>query len=170
MIRGGGESLISIIRQVCSELCPEPAGDVGSLASPEFGGHGRHPTHADPGAADEAGVGKIRLALAELAAAACGGELAADRERLVAVALGGVELLIRGQLTIGRPERLQELLPGVVFLVALAATEEDRALSISRRAEELVEVSGAQPDASRDDEDAPGGTRTRAARLKRPPL
>jgi hypothetical protein len=134
-----GKTLLWIVRQIRSETGREPSGQWLSAASPTFGGSARHPAAGALGPEDEQFVAAIRQALAELAAAVGVGALDDDRQRTVLAALDGAELVTRGQLALGRPEQLRMLLPSFVFLVALPIVEQDEALSLSRRAGELVD-------------------------------
>ena len=92
-------------------------------------------------AEDEASVGRLRQALAGIAST-----LSADSEepplRAIETALDGAEFVIRGELINGGAEDVLRLMPSFVFLVALPATDQDRALELSHRAAELVERFG----------------------------
>jgi hypothetical protein len=90
---------------------------------------------------EESLVEAVRQGLAKLAAAVekdrpqrAGGEGA------VGAALDGVEMVMRGELVIGKAERLPDLMPSFVFLVTLPIVDQDEALQLSRRAAELVEA------------------------------
>jgi hypothetical protein len=60
----------------------------------------------------------------------------------VGAALDGAESVIRGELLFGNADRLPALMPGFVFLVVLPVVDQDRALELSRRTEELIQAVG----------------------------
>ncbi len=89
--------------------------------------------------ADEALVTRLRRALAKVAAAIDAG---ADREadvRAMGTALDGAEMVMRGELVKGNAAQLPALMPGFVFVVALAVADQDRALELSQRTSVLIE-------------------------------
>jgi hypothetical protein len=88
---------------------------------------------------DEDLVASLRAALARIAAALDGGAATEVSSGGVISALDHVELMIRGTLLIGRADRLTELLPGFVFMVALPVAEHGPALELSRRSERMIE-------------------------------
>jgi hypothetical protein len=88
---------------------------------------------------DEALVARLRRALAKIAAAIDAG---ADREanvRAIGAALDGAEMVMRGELVKGNAAQLPVLMPGFVFVVALAVADQDRALELSQRTSALIE-------------------------------
>jgi hypothetical protein len=116
---------------------------------PDAGAHDRqgeaHPTLAEKGwtagvlgAEDVALMTKVREALAELAA-----RLSADGEgppaEAVAATLDAAEMAVLGELVFEREDRLPQLMPGLVFLVALPISGQERALELSHRATALIE-------------------------------
>ncbi len=89
---------------------------------------------------DELLVTEIRRGLANVATAAFDGdEPVGANESAVSAALGGAEMVMRGELVMCNSGRLPALLPGFVFLVTLPAVDQDRALELSKRASALVE-------------------------------
>jgi hypothetical protein len=86
-------------------------------------------------AEDEALVTTVRATLATIAAAVNEGR-ASDGARQAA--LDGTEMVMRGELVIGRRDNLARLMPSLVFLVALPNAGQDRALALSRRTSELL--------------------------------
>ncbi|HET7590825.1 MAG TPA: hypothetical protein VFK14_11675 [Solirubrobacterales bacterium] len=129
-----GGVLLQVADQLCTELGFAAGGPVhgarsvlgvkgvmGGILSPE----------------DEALARRVREGLARIAAA-LGYDGEAPRARVVAVALDGAEMALRGVLVSGNAEQLPELLPSLVFLVALPLVDQDRALEISHRTTELI--------------------------------
>jgi hypothetical protein len=88
-------------------------------------------------AEDESLVANLRSALARIAAAVG----TAPSPQAVCLVLDGAELLIRGELMRGRKGEILSLLPNFVFLVTVQAVDHDRAIEISDRTTELIEVS-----------------------------
>ena len=88
---------------------------------------------------DELLVARVRQALARLAATLERDGREGGIENAVDAALDGAELAVRGELVNGSTGGLRRLMPSLVFLVALPIVEQDRALELSRRTEELVE-------------------------------
>jgi hypothetical protein len=90
---------------------------------------------------DEVLVAKMRERFAGLAAA-----VADDSDPGIEGAVGRtldvIELVMRGELTRGNAELIPDLMPSFVFLVATTAADRDRALALSRRAEELIASKG----------------------------
>jgi hypothetical protein len=136
---GEGETLLRIVNQIRSEAGRGPSGKWIPATTPILGGSARHPATAGLRPEDEQFVAAVRQALADLANAVGVETLDAEQQRTVSAALDGAELVTRGQLAMGRPEQLRVLLPSFVFLVALPIVEQDEALSLSRRAGELVD-------------------------------
>jgi hypothetical protein len=90
-------------------------------------------------AADESLATGLRAGLARIVAA-----LGSRREdppgQAISTALDGAEMVVRGELLSGNGERLPRLMPSFVFLVTLPIVDQDRALELSRRTEELVDA------------------------------
>lgn len=129
-----GEALLEVADQLCAELGFEGAGQIpgarsvlgvkgvmGGILSPE----------------DEALSRRLREALARIAAA-LGFDGEGERARVVTVALDGAEMALRGELVSGNADQLPQLLPSLVFLVALPLVDQDRAIELSRRTAELI--------------------------------
>jgi hypothetical protein len=89
------------------------------------------------GADEEQLVRRVRESLARIAAMLDTGHEDPPIPA-VAAALGGAEMVMRGELVSGGAGRLPRLLPSFVFLVALPIVEQDRALVLSRRTSELI--------------------------------
>jgi hypothetical protein len=85
---------------------------------------------------DEQLLGAINGALSRLAGAI--GEGPDEIRGATLGALEGAELVIAAELVAGREERVAEILPGVVFLLALPKLGEAEGLRLSRRTEELL--------------------------------
>lgn len=88
---------------------------------------------------DELLVARVRSGLAKVAAALGSESLEGASRSAVGAALGGAEMVMRGELVSGNADRLPALMPSFVFLVALPVVDQDRALELSRRTERLVE-------------------------------
>ena len=131
-----GELLIRVADRLCAELGEVDFGEI-----PEAGS-----TLGEQGvmagilsAEDEWMVIDLRAALAKLAAGLSAEGKPPHPPLAVRAALDGAEMVMRGELVNGKGEWLPKLLPSFVFLVALAVVDQDRALTLSRRATELVE-------------------------------
>lgn len=129
-----GEILLEVADQLCAELGFEEDGQVpgarsvlgvkgvmGGILAPE----------------DEALARRLREGLARIAAALSFG-VEGERARVVAVALDGAEMALRGELVSGNADQLPQLLPSLVFLVALPLVDQDRAIELSHRTTELI--------------------------------
>ncbi len=57
-------------------------------------------------------------------------------------ALGGAELVMRGEIVAGRADQLPRLLPGFAYLVTLPFVGQQEALRVSRRTGELLDGTG----------------------------
>jgi hypothetical protein len=89
---------------------------------------------------DELLVAGVRRGLAKVAAALGGEDLEGGTSgRAVRAALDGAEMAMRGELVRGKAEQLPAMMPSFVLLVALTVADQDRALELSRRTEELLE-------------------------------
>lgn len=88
---------------------------------------------------DEQLVARVRSGLAKIAAALGGDRLEGASRNAIGAALGGAEMVIRGELVSGNASRLPTLMPSFVFLVALPVVDQDRAIELSRRTERLLE-------------------------------
>lgn len=129
-----GEVLLQVVDRLCAELGYAGTAQVhgsrsvlgvkgvmGGILSPE----------------DEALARRMREGLARLAAA-LGFSAESPRARVVSVALDGAEMALRGELVSGNDDQLPQLLPSLVFLIALPLVDQDRALELSHRTEELI--------------------------------
>lgn len=133
-----GEALIGATNRLCAEL---GAGSSEPVAS-------ANPTLAEKGlmggilsAEDDLLVRRLRAALARIAAAVGESEPDFSHPLIVQMVLDGAEMMMRGEILKGNRERLSQLMPDFVFLVALPIVDQDRALELSRRATELIEES-----------------------------
>lgn len=129
-----GAALLRVMDELCAELGAVSADEAGLRPGSRRSG----PTPG-LGAEDESLIETMMDGLAGLAAAAGGASANSTTRRAVAPALAGVELVIRGELMMGTPERLSALMPSFVFVVTLPVVEQDRALELSQRAAQLVE-------------------------------
>jgi hypothetical protein len=87
---------------------------------------------------DELLVARVRRGLARIAAALSAGGSDNSSASAVVAALDGAEMVMRGELVRGKAEQLPALMPSFVFLVALTVVDQDRALELSKRTEELL--------------------------------
>lgn len=131
------EALLGVADQLSRELGyregPEPPTARSRLSAERWTAAGL----LDP--EEEALVARLRRGLAQIAAAIDGGGAEGASENAVDATLDGAELVIRGELVSGNAAQLPALLPGFVFLVALTMVDQDRALELSRRTDELLE-------------------------------
>lgn len=130
-----GESLRLVADRLLAEFTDPEAPDLPGIPS----------TAADLGdvsrilnADQEAVVARLRQALGRIAAT-LGARTEDPSVQTLGIALDGVEFVIRGELVDGNLGRVLELMPSFVFLVALSVSDQDRALSLSRRTAELIE-------------------------------
>ncbi|HTR76368.1 MAG TPA: hypothetical protein VMH33_14030 [Solirubrobacterales bacterium] len=127
------------LRRVADRLCAELA-DPEAVELPEIGSTLRAEGAMTIGldAEDEALVADLRKALAAVASTlSAGAETPAVQQ--IKAALDGAEFVMRSELAAGNPRRILKLIPSFVFLVALSAADQDRALELSFRAAELIE-------------------------------
>jgi hypothetical protein len=127
--------LVRVANRLCDELGDAEAVEVSEPGRSLGGELTMSPILS---AEDEALVAGITDALAKIAVA-LSGEPHESPPRAVLTALDGAALVTRGELVQGNAERLPQLMPSFVFLVALPIVEQDRALELSRRMSELVE-------------------------------
>jgi hypothetical protein len=125
------EALLAVADQLSIELGYAEGEEVPGAHSPLGGDEG--PMAGMLNTEDELLVARVRRALAKVAAALDGDGAA------VGAALDGAEMVMRGELVSGNAARLPALMPSFVFLVALPAVDQDRALELSRRTARLVE-------------------------------
>jgi len=130
------EALIGATDRLCAEL--------GASGSGEFAL--TDPTLAEKGlmggvlsADDDLLVRRLRAALARIAAALRESEPDFSHPLIIQMVLDGAEMMLRGEILKGNRERLSQLMPDFVFLVALPIVDQDRALELSRRAGELIQ-------------------------------
>lgn len=130
-----GEELLRVMAALRAELGGALDPDDPPAARSQLGEEGLALGVLD--SEDEGLVADLRRSLAGLAA-----DLSPDAETADSVAvratLDGMEVVTRGELICGNRERLPQLLPGFVFLVALPIVGQDRALELSRRTTALV--------------------------------
>jgi hypothetical protein len=129
-------ALLQVTKRLCSELGYSELGEVpgGRSALDEEG-----VMAGILSAEDESLVEALRNGLARIAAAV-GARREHPPRQAVAAALDGAELVVRGELISGNREQLPRLMPSFVFLVTLPIVDQDRALELSRRTEELIEA------------------------------
>jgi hypothetical protein len=94
-------------------------------------------------------IAAVRQSLARIAAAVGAGR-AESADAAVGALLGGVELVLRRELTKGRSARLKELLPSFVFLVTLPIVEHEEARGLAARTSSLLEKALGDARPSRD--------------------
>ncbi len=133
-----GDHLLAVVRVLYTEL-----GYSGASPRPdESWSHGTQ-TELWEGCegADDALVVRLREELAKLALATANAESEDEQgdERAVRAALDGAELVMRGELAAERPEMICTHLPGFTYMVALPGLGRVAALTLSRRAAELIE-------------------------------
>jgi hypothetical protein len=140
-VSGGKEpgAPLRALERLCAELSYESAEEAVGAGDSSAVMSGRNSILGSMSAADEALVAAIRRGLARLAATIGGEGRRGARASGVRAVLDGTELVMRGELIRGQAEQLPGLLPGFVFLVALAVVEQDEALELSRRTAQLIE-------------------------------
>jgi len=131
-----GEVLLEVADQLCAELAFVQREEVPGARSAlnERGALGQTLSPQDRSL-----VMGVREGLARIVAAASAGAAKHPDMNAVQIALDGAESVVRGELVSGNEDRLPRLMPSFVFLVALPAVGQDRALALSRRASELIE-------------------------------
>jgi hypothetical protein len=128
--------LLRVADRICEELGYVEAGKVPGEHSPLAVGLGMSYVLNSE---DEEQVTSLRKALAKIAAALHAGGPGEPCGRGIQAALGGAESVARGELLSGNAEKLPQLMPSFVFLVALPIVAQDRALELSRRTSQLIE-------------------------------
>src|SRR5436190_1448776 len=88
-------------------------------------------------AEDDLLVRRLRAALTRIAAALRESEPDFSHPLIIQMVLDGAEMMMRGEILKGNRQRLAQLMPDFVFLVALPIVDQDRALELSRRASEV---------------------------------
>jgi hypothetical protein len=131
------EALLAVADQLSIEL-GYPEGDEPPGARSPLGGDAG-PMAGILNSEDEMLVAGVRSGLAKVAAALGSESLEGVSRSAVIAALGGAEMVMRGELVTGNDARLPTLMPSFVFLVALPVVDQDRALELSRRTERLIE-------------------------------
>jgi hypothetical protein len=139
-VAGGrdGEHLVAVVRELYSEL-----GYATSESDPvEARLAASSELWEQCGEAEHGLASRLRRELARLAEAALNegalGESDGIEQRAMRSALDGAELVIRGEIAAQRAEAISEQLPGIAFIIVLPALGRERALALSRRAEELL--------------------------------
>jgi len=89
---------------------------------------------------DELLVARLRHGLAKIAAALGNEGPDGATGTLIGAALDGIEMVMRGELMRGNAAQLPALMPSFVFMVTLAAADQDRALELSRRTSGLIDA------------------------------
>jgi hypothetical protein len=128
--------LLRVVVKLCAELSPPGQGEIPTVP-PELGEGGAMAGILS--AEDELWVTRLRGGLARIATALSGGAELTD-SIAVRAALDGADLVMRGELINGNEDWLPQLMPSFVFLVALPIVDQDRALAVSRRCAELIEL------------------------------
>jgi hypothetical protein len=133
---GDREALPGVADQLSVELGYVEGEDLADAHSMLRGGDGTKTAILN--SEDELLVTGVRRGLAKIAVALSGGDSDDPAANAVGAALDGAEMVMRGELVRGKAEQLPALMPSFVFLVALTVADQDRALELSRRAEELL--------------------------------
>jgi hypothetical protein len=130
------EALIEATDRLCAELGATSSGEIAA----------GDPTLAEKGlmgdvlsADDDLLVRRLRAVLARIAAVLRESEPDFSHPLIVQMVLDGAEMMMRGEILKGNRERLAQLMPDFVFLVALPIVDQDRALALSGRATELID-------------------------------
>jgi hypothetical protein len=127
---------------VVTQICEEFGFDAGSAEAARLvSAVDKAPGVGDGLAAeDEELVAAVRTALSKLAAGAgaSAGKWDEAIATAVSIALGGAELVMRGEIASGKKKVVRGLAADFVFMVCLPVVEQDEALSLSRRAGELL--------------------------------
>lgn len=93
--------------------------------------------------AEEELIAAVNEALARIAAAVSDAPAESPaRPIAIVAALGGAEMVTRGEIMAGRLDRLPRLLPDFAYLVTLPHLGEPEAARLRRRARELVGIAG----------------------------
>jgi hypothetical protein len=133
---GDGEHLVAVVRELCDELGSAPGEDATDeerkLASSSE-------LWKRLGGGEDGLAPRLRSELGRLAAIAIAiGD--GEGSRAVRASLDGAELVIRGEIAARRLETLESHLPGITFTIALPALGRERALALSQRAAELLDL------------------------------
>ena len=131
------EALIGLADRLSIELGYSEDGEI-SAGHSVLGG-GASPMAGLLSSEDELLVVRVRQGLARVAAALSGEGSDGASASAVGAALDGAEMVMRGELVRGNAARLPALMPSFVFLVVLPVVDQDRALDLSRRTEQLLD-------------------------------
>jgi hypothetical protein len=132
------DALLRVADRLSVELGYAEAGDPPDAVSPLGGYEGAMAGILN--SEDEELVMNVRRGLAKVAAALGCASSDDASGKAVGAALDGAEIVMRGELVIGNAAQLPALMPSFVFLVALPVVDQDRALQVSRRTAQLVEL------------------------------
>ncbi|MFL5872243.1 MAG: hypothetical protein ACJ75T_02050 [Solirubrobacterales bacterium] len=131
------EALIGAADCLCAELGATAPGEIAA----------GDPTLAEKGlmggllsAEDDLLVRRLRAVLTRIAAALRESEPDFSHPLIIQMVLDGAEMMMRGEILKGNRDRLAQLMPDFVFLVALPIVDQDRALELSGRATELIDA------------------------------
>jgi hypothetical protein len=131
---GQSEPLIAAMEKLCAELgADDPGPPESTLADRRLAG-------SDLNTEDELLVRRLRTYLARIAAALGRGELDFSHPLIPQMVLDGAEMMMRGEIIKGNRERLAQMMPDFVFLVAMPGVDQDRALELSRRTSDLIQA------------------------------
>jgi hypothetical protein len=131
-----GEVLLRVADRICEELGYVEVGEVPGAHSGLGQGLGMSYVLNSE---DEELVTSLRKALAKITAALHAEGPGEPRGPGIQAALGGAETVARGELLSGNAEKLPQLMPSFVFLVALPIVAQDRALELSRLTSQLID-------------------------------
>lgn len=122
------------MQRLCTELGAAESVPAGpDLAEPRLLG-------SELSADDEQLVRRLRTYLARIAAVLGERKPELSHPLIPQMVLDGAEMMMRGEILKGNRERLAQMMPDFVFLVALPGVDQDGALELSRRAGELIEA------------------------------
>ncbi len=130
-----GQALLRVADELCTELTDA---DTDVLSGPRSALAEGNVMTGILDAEEEALVRELRAALVRIAAALGAATPEDPKARTIEAVLDGAEMVIRGELLSGNARQLPELMPSLVFLVALPIVEQDRALDLSARTKDLV--------------------------------
>ena len=130
-----GQALLRVADELCTELTDV---DTDALSAPRSALAEAGVMAGILDAEEESLVRELRGALVRIASALGAGPPEAPKARTIGAALDGAEMVIRGELLNGNARQLPDLMPSLVFLVALPIVEQDRALDLSARTKDLV--------------------------------
>ncbi len=131
-------ALLRVLDRLCDELDYEVSDDGDAQDDSQVVATSPESVLGNLTAEDEATIAALRRELARMTAALASDGRRGRQDGAVAAALDGTELVMRSELMRGDLGQIRRLMPDIVFLVALAIVDRDQALTLSRRAAELI--------------------------------